>query len=375
MLVRKMYALTLILIINLFLAGCQPLSLVSSNVTNGKEEEGYNEELLTMVVPYESGGGTDVFGRFMTKPLSKHIQGNPSIQVENVPGGGSITGTNEYVNSYDKDGTNLVTTSASTHIPYLLDQSSVQYSFDELTPLVGAPTGGVVYGSSDLDIKNGFELGQVKEKLFYAGMSPTGLDLTTLISFEVLEIDAKAVLGYEGRGPARVAFEQGESNIDFQTTTAYKQNIEPKVEDGKAVPLYSLGQIDENGEVVRDPQFPDLPTVKEVYKELHGVEPEGQAWETYKHFLNATYTLQKIIWVHKSAPESAKEELKEAANKLVKDEEFKQESSTILEDYEIYSQDELEKRIEDLEKNTNEETIKWVYDFLLKEHGVDGRKL
>ncbi|GGJ76447.1 Bug family tripartite tricarboxylate transporter substrate binding protein [Virgibacillus salexigens] len=333
---RKMYALTLLLILNLFLAGCQPLSIVSSNVTSGKEEQGYNEAQLTMVVPYGSGGGTDVFARFMAKPLSNHIRNQPSIQVENVPGGGSITGTNEYVNSYDKDGTNLVATSASTHIPYLLDQSSVQYSFDELTPLVGAPTGGVVYGSADLNIKDGFDLGQVKEKLFYAGMSPTGLDLTTLLSFEVLEIDAKAVLGYEGRGPARVAFEQGESNIDFQTTTSYKQNIEPKVENGKAVPLYSLGQIDENGEVVRDPQFPDLPTVKEIYKELHGVEPKGQAWETYKHFLNATYTLQKVIWVHKSAPESKKEELKKAANELIKDEQFQQESSLILEDYEIY---------------------------------------
>ncbi|WP_406946295.1 hypothetical protein ACJA3J_12175 [Halobacillus sp. SY10] len=370
-----MYALTLLLVLNLFLAGCQPLSVVSSIGTSSKEEQGYNEDLLTMVVPYGSGGGTDVFARFMAAPLSNHIKNQPSIQVENVPGGGSITGTNEYVNSYDKDGTNLVTTSASTHIPYLLNQSSVQYSFDELTPLVGAPTGGVVYGSTDLNIQDGFDLGQVKEKLYYAGMSPTGLDLTTLLSFEVLEIDAKAVLGYEGRGPARVAFEQGESNIDFQTTTSYKQNIEPKVENGKAVPLYSLGQIDENGEVVRDPQFPDLPTVKEIYKELHGSEPKGQAWETYKHFLNATYTLQKVIWVHKDAPESAKEELKKAANQLMKDEQFQQKSSIILEDYEIYSQAELEKRIENLEKNMNQETINWIYDFLLREHGVDVRKL
>ncbi|WP_252311128.1 hypothetical protein [Sinobaca sp. H24] len=372
---RKLYALTSLMILTLFIVGCQPLSFVSSDATSGEEEQGYNEDLLTMVIPYDAGGGTDVFARFMTKPLSTHIENQPSIQAENIPGGGSITGTNAYVNSYDKDGTNLVTTSASTHIPYLLDQSSVQYSFDELTPLVGAPTGGVVYGSADLNIKDGFDLGQIKEKLFYAGMSPTGLDLTTLISFEVLEIDAKAVLGYEGRGPARVAFEQGESNIDFQTTTAYKQNIEPKVEDGEAVPLYSLGQIDENGEVVRDPQFPDLPTVKEVYKELHGVEPKGQAWETYKHFLNATYTLQKVIWVHESAPESAKEELKKAANRLVEDEQFKQESSVILEDYEIYSQEELEIRIDNLEKNMNEDTINWVYEFLLNDHGVDGRKL
>ncbi|WP_158738038.1 hypothetical protein [Alteribacillus sp. YIM 98480] len=371
---KKMYTLTLTIMLCLFLVGCNNFSFISSNSASSESQE-YDEDLLTMVVPYGSGGGTDVFARFMTGPLSKHIKNSPNIQAENIPGGGSITGANEYITSYERDGTNLLTTSASTHIPYLLGQSSVKYSFEELTPLVGAPTGGVVYGSKELGIEDGFDLGKVEEKLYYAGMSPTGLDLTTLLSFEVLELDAKAVLGYEGRGPARVAFEQGESNIDFQTTSAYKQNIEPKVEEGEAVPLYSLGQIDENGEVVRDPQFPNLPTIKEAYEEIHGKKPQGQAWETYKHFLNATYTLQKVIWVHKDAPENTKEELKKAANALIEDEQFQEESSAILEDYGTYSQDEIERRINNMEKNISEDTLEWVREFLLEEHGVDVSKL
>ena len=53
-----------------------------------------------------------------------------------------------------------------------------------------------------------------------------------------LGVDIQAVMGYEGRGPARVAFEQGESNIDYQTTSGYLSNVVPLVEEGKAIPLF-----------------------------------------------------------------------------------------------------------------------------------------
>ncbi len=371
---NKMYALTFICICALCLTGCSSLTLGQSQLSTS-DKEGIGTDLLTMVVPYNSGGGTDVFGRYMSNPLASHIESKPSIQVENIPGGGSITGANEYITSYDRDGSNLITTSASTHIPLLLGQSSVKYNFEDLNPIIGAPTGAVVYVSDSLGIESASDLNELDEKLYFAGMSPTGLDLTTLISFEVLGMDAKAVLGYEGRGPARVAFEQGESNIDFQTTTAYKRNIEPRVEEGSAVPLYSLGQIDEKGNVVRDPQFPDLPTVKEAYEDLYGKEPSGEDWNAYKHFLNATYTLQKVIWVHEDAPESTKKELEEAADRLKSDEDFLKESAEILEDYELYTNEELKQRITSLEENTTPEMIDWIYDFLLHEHGVDVKKL
>src|SRR5699024_6577395 len=162
----------------------------------------------------------------------------------------------------------------------------------------------------------------MESTLFHAGISPTGLDLSTLLSYEVLGMDVKAVLGYEGRGPSRVAFEQGESNIDFQTTTAYNNNVQPMIENGKAVPLYSLGQIDEKGELVRDPQFPDIPTVKEAYMDQHGEEPAGEACEAYTQVIKASYTMHKVIWVHKDAPQEEIDKLQASAETIAQDSEF-----------------------------------------------------
>ncbi len=47
----------------------------------------------------------------------------------------------------------------------------------------------------------------------------------------------------------------------------------------------AFGQIDESGQVVRDPNFPDMPTVAEVYEKLNGKPRQGEKFEAYKTLL------------------------------------------------------------------------------------------
>ncbi|WP_054705141.1 hypothetical protein [Bacillus sp. JCM 19041] len=240
---RKLATLSLGLVC--LLAACNTISANDDSIDLESGDKLYENTVISFVVPYQAGGGSDVFARFMTTHFTNHIDGSPRVQVENLPGGGSITGTNEYAQSRQSNGRNILTTSASTHIPFILGQPSVRYDLTNMTPIIGAPSGGVVYTSPELAKRGVDGLIDSSGELFYAGISPTGLDIVTLLSFEVLGMDVKAVLGYEGKGPARVAFEQGESNIDYQTTTAYNRNVSPLVEEGSAVPLYSLGQLNE----------------------------------------------------------------------------------------------------------------------------------
>ena len=59
-------------------------------------------------------------------------------------------------------------------------------------------------------------------------------------------------------------FERGEAKIDYQTSSSYLSGVVPLVEAGTAVPMMSWGALDEDGNIVRDPTFPDMPTFKEV---------------------------------------------------------------------------------------------------------------
>ena len=100
----------------------------------------------------------------------------------------------------------------------------------------------------------------------------------------------KSVLGFQGRGPIRLAFERGETNLDFQFTSVYLTQVKPLVESKKAVPLMTGGASDAQGRfTARDPVVGDLPSVYEVYKAIIGKEPAGPVWGAYESAAALTF--------------------------------------------------------------------------------------
>ncbi|WP_099156985.1 Bug family tripartite tricarboxylate transporter substrate binding protein [Virgibacillus ndiopensis] len=356
--------LALMLLVSIILAGCS-----SESASGSSDGPFYEEKSIELVVPFGTGGGTDTFARFVAPFLNESVEGNPSIQTVNVPGGGSINGANEFVFSREHNGQFALVTSASTHVPYFLGDPAVKYDLKEMKPVLGLPTGGVVYVNPETGIESPKDIQNPKQDLVYAGISATGLDLVTLLAFEVLEMDVEAVLGYDGRGPSRVAFESGESNIDYQTSTAFLTNVQPLVEEGKANPLFAFGQLDENGEVIRDPAFPDLPSLKEFYVEAYGEEPSGEAWEAYKAFLGSSFTVQKVIWLHSDAPKEAVTALTDGAEKIIDSSEFMEKGEEVLGGYTPYVGDQLNKVVSNM-LDTDEEVLNWVKDYLEKEYEI-----
>ena len=300
---------------------------------------------ITLVIPYGEGGGTDTWARFMTTHLKKAVEGNPTFSPENRPGGESITGSNQYVQTGGKDGSQLLVTSGTTYFQALLGRKEVNFDFSKMRPLMLNGTGGVIYVSKKAGVKTVADLKTTKTPLSYGGISPTGLDLSTLLAFDLLGLDVKATFGFEGRGPARLALERGEVNIDYQTTSAYNSEVKPMIDKGDAVPLMSFGLIDASGKVVRDPNLPDLPTVEEVYKQLNGSEPTGPEYEAYKAFLAAGYPYQKGIWVNEGTPDSIVEPFWAAADKLKSDSAFAKEGEKVLGGYPLYSGREVKDQV------------------------------
>ena len=321
--------------------GCLVLLTVVSAV-DGVAADFYAGKAIEVIVPFKEGGGTDLWVRVIAPYLQKHIAGNPKILIRNIPGGESIHGVNQYVLRSKADGLNMVATSATNYFHALLGVKAVQYDLTKLKPLLVNPVGGAVYAAPNIGIKTPADLAKPTERLVYAGISATGLDLVMLLAFEVIGVDLKAVLGYEGRGPSRLAFERGESNIDYQTTPAYMASVVPLVKTGKAVPLLSFGQMSDAGALERDPAFTDLPTVGEVYELLHKKKPAGPAWEAYKAFNVAAFSIQKILWVKPEAPAESIKAVLDAIDRLQKDSEFLKKAENVLGGYPALRGDKLE---------------------------------
>ena len=328
----------------------------------------YEGKTIEIIIPFPVAGGSDIWIRTIGPFLEKALPGNPKITYRNIAGGRGIPGVNEFAQKAKGDGLVLLVSSTTSYTPVLLGDKAAKYDFRQWKPLLVNPLGGVFYVSPATGVKRVEDLPKAKG-LAYGGISVVGGDLIPLISLELLGADVKGVLGFKGRGEARIAFERGENNIDYQTTPAYNANVVPLVKEGKAVPLMSFGQLDETGNIVRDPAVPDLPTVPEVYEKVKGQKPSGPLWQAYRAFMPSAFGVQKILWVKGDASPEIRQAFYEAADRLAKDKEFLAKADHVLGGYPLMRGDRLETTIHQA-LQIDAETQRFVKEWAQKKYNV-----
>ncbi|MDQ1105647.1 tripartite-type tricarboxylate transporter receptor subunit TctC [Nocardioides zeae] len=329
----------------------------------------YDGETLELLIPLAEGGGTDTWARYVGTELSHTLPGEPGFAPVNDEGGEGIAGTNHFVSSARPDGTEILVSTATSVVPYLLELPAVKYDFTELVPILANGTGAVVYARTAAGVRSVADLVERSDELTFGGIAATGLDLTTLVAFDLLDLDLEAVFGFEGRGPVNLALQRGEIDVDYQTTSSYGPAVEPLVEDGSAVALFSLGQLDTDGHVVRDPNFADIPTVVEVYREVYGAEPDPEKLAAYEALLGLTYTYQKALWVPPGTPEEAVELLRETSAELGADPAFQEAAAEVLGGYPIDAAGDLEQRIDEAYA-VDDEVREYVRDLLSSSYDI-----
>lgn len=294
----------------------------------------FEGETIEWIIPFSPGGGSDTWARFNAPFLSKYLPGEPIVVVVNEPGGGSTKGTNLFAARARPDGLTILGTSGSTQFPYLLGDPRVRYDYQDWEVVMAAPTGGVVYASPEL-VSSPEDIASLADAdLVYASQGATSLDLVPLLGFDLMGLDVQHVFGFKGRGDGRLAFERGETNIDYQTSSAYLKNVEPMVEAGQAVPLFSWGALDEQGNLVRDPTFPDLPHFGEAYEMLMGEAPSGPEFDAYLAFFTAGFPAQKMVFVPEGTDEEIVAAYQQAVTDMKADPEYQEAKEPVLGTYE-----------------------------------------
>jgi tripartite-type tricarboxylate transporter receptor subunit TctC len=275
----------------------------------------FSGKRIEIIVPYEAGGGTDLYVRFIAPLLSEKLPGKPTIIVTNVPGAGAIAGGNQFQQRAKPDGLTLIGIGTSLTANFAMRDARVKYKLDEWIPIIGSPSGTVVYGHSSLGLKGPDDIALLKDKKLIMGANnPTGGDMRVLLSLDGLGFDVQGVFGLN-RGDVRPAFERGEFNINFDTTAAYQVQTVPLVQAGTAVPLFTLGMWEPGDKIVRDPLVPDVPTYAEVYRKLHGKDPEGDA---YKAWL-AVYKLNFLLALGLDLPTGTPREIVDTYHQAIKE--------------------------------------------------------
>lgn len=298
-------------------------------------EVDFSGQTIEWIIPFSAGGGSDVWARFNAPLLSRYLPGNPTVIVVNEPGGGSTRGANTFAARAQPDGLMILGTSGSTQFPYLLGDPRVQYEYQDWRIAMASPTGGVVYTTPTLGLTGPQDIAMLRDvELIYASQGATSLDLVPLLGFRLMGFNVQHVFGFRGRGDGRLAFERGEANIDYQTSSAYISSVVPMVEAGQAVPLFSWGVLDAEGNVVRDPTFPDLPSFVEAYETLTGAAPTGPDFDAYMAFFTAGFPAQKMVFLPAGTPDDIVAVYQAAFEAMKADPEYVANATEILGTYE-----------------------------------------
>ena len=142
---------------------------VSASAQDGGKPFYSKKDVIELIVPSNPGGGFDTVGRFMAKYISKYTDGSPKVQVVNIPGGGHITGANDFARR-KATGYNLFEGGGSVVYPFLLGRKEVKFDFTKWEPLFSLPENSVVLVASKTGVKDPKDILKLKDKSLFYGL-------------------------------------------------------------------------------------------------------------------------------------------------------------------------------------------------------------
>jgi hypothetical protein len=246
----------------------------------------------------------------------------------------------------------------------LLGLDGARAKVSDFLALVATPMGRITYASPATGIKVAKDVLSPREPLIL-GVPEVISTIDAVLGLTVLKVPFRSVTGYPGKADVRLALLRNEINIDSQATPIFEQSVRPTMKDAQAIPLFAQGFMD-GDRLTRDPAAPDLPSVAEVYREIHGVDPSGPAWESYTAVARAIGNGGKILMIHSDAPPAARAAVKRGIEAMIKDPEYLKTAEVVLEGYGFNTGEKLEASIAAIGR-MDAESIAWLQELLTRD--------
>jgi tripartite-type tricarboxylate transporter receptor subunit TctC len=221
----------------------------------------YQGKTITIIVGTVPGGLYDLWGRLFGRIMGKHIPGNPTMVVQNMPGGGSMVAANYLYGVAKPDGLTIGMFQTHMYLQQMVKRPEVKFEVRKFNWLGSQEKGTMMlYIRGDAPFKSIDDTIKAKDPPKCGG---TGLSDQTTLFTRLLEetIDARftRVLGYKGGSEVDLAMERGEIVCRATRVTVHFSR-EPFLTWDKKNFDRHLVQAGKK----RDPRLPDTPTIFEL---------------------------------------------------------------------------------------------------------------
>jgi tripartite-type tricarboxylate transporter receptor subunit TctC len=170
----------------------------------------YQGRTITILVGSGPGGTTDVTARVIARHLGKHIPGSPTVIVQNMPGGGSVTMTNHVYRAAPKNGTVLGYSLPGIVTAQLLEPQRTRYNAEELNWIGSAlKYTGIV---SVLDSAPATTIEQARETELFIGTTGRGSPAYQYpaMAKALLNLQLNLITGYSSTNEVLLAMDRDE---------------------------------------------------------------------------------------------------------------------------------------------------------------------
>jgi tripartite-type tricarboxylate transporter receptor subunit TctC len=169
----------------------------------------YKGKTITLMVGSTAGGGYDTYARLISRHLSKHMDGHPSVIVSNMPGAGSNVAANYVYNAGPKDGTMIGVLYGGSPLEPLIGKTPVQHDPSK-TQFIGSANDDVYVcvARKDAPVQSFADVLKT-EVLAGAGVASSTSDFPAVLD-AVLGTKFKLVLGYPGSREIALAIDKNE---------------------------------------------------------------------------------------------------------------------------------------------------------------------
>jgi tripartite-type tricarboxylate transporter receptor subunit TctC len=229
----------------------------SAQAQNDPVAEFYKDKTVNIVVGYGSGGGYDLYARLVAQFLGKHIPGNPSVIVQNMPGAGGLRAARNLATAAAKDGTVLGMLAQTLPFDTLLGYTS-DVDAGRLTWIGRAAMNvevGVALAKSGITSVDDLR----KREVPVAGTGGTAS--STVVPFLLNKLAGtrfKLIAGYKSANEALVTMERGEVDMvgAIGIATIFSRHA-ARLKDGTLKIIYQSA-------LTRHPSIPNVPTIGEL---------------------------------------------------------------------------------------------------------------
>jgi len=211
------------------------LNLASANA----QSPFYEGKTLRIIVGASAGGGYDTYSRTIARHMGKHIPGNPTILVDNMPGAGFLISANYMYRVAKPDGLTIGHFIGGLFLQQLLGKPGVEFDARKFE-YMGVPTQDnymiAVNKSTGLTSMDQWLSSKTVVKLGGVGAGSATDDIPKVLA-AAIGLPMQLVSGYKGTADVRLAFDSGEIQGVCNAWESFKSTWPKELSSGDLVLL------------------------------------------------------------------------------------------------------------------------------------------